>query len=97
MTKAITRQDDQFPIPATQMQSMKAIVDGLNFVNFQMDLNIAVDEDTIIPIQAAVVTSDKGNLILTTREVAKQLAASGKGKMVFQSMSEEEKIAKIGE
>lgn len=97
MSKALSKKEGQFPIPTTQMHSMKAVVDALNQVNFTMEINVAVDEDTVIPIQAALVTSDKGNLILATREVAKKLKAQGKGKMVFQSMSDEEKIAKVGE
>lgn len=92
----VNKTEDGVTIPPTTLFNMKAVVDGLVFGHPDIELSIALDENTIIPLQAVLVTSDKEHMILGTRHTAKMLASTGKAKQVFQSMSDEEKIKKIG-
>lgn len=94
MTKAIVKQEQS--MTAMKTSNMKAIVDGLIYGHPDMEFNVAIDEDTVVPLQCALVTADKKHIILASPETARKLVESGKGKMVFRAMTEEEKVKQLG-
>lgn len=96
MSKKELAKAEKNELAVMTMFNTKAIVDALVYSFPGMQLNIAIDEDTVIPLQAAITTIDKQHIIFASEEVAKKLAESGKGKMVFKAMTDTQKIRRIG-
>lgn len=95
-SKQVARRLEGQSLTAINTSHLKSVIDGLVYGFPDMEFSVALDEDTIVPLQCAIVTPDKGHIILADPITARKLVEAGKGKMVFRAMTDAEKRKAIG-